>query len=121
MLRSLFNRSAHIQTRTQIRGISARELKERLDAGERPLLLDVRSSMEFQHDGHIPGSHLLPLPALGSRLDELPKDQTIVCVCRSGNRSRFACEQLAAAGFNDIINLNGGILSWRNMGRLSRK
>ena len=52
-------------------------------------------------------------------MNELPTDQPIVCICRSGNRSRFACEELAAAGFENVINLE-----WRHVwlanGRTSR-
>ncbi len=82
MFKTLFNRPA--ETLTRIENINAPELKKRLDAGEPIFLLDVRSSMEYQHDGHIPGSRLLPLNALNKRMDEIPADQTIVCVCRSG-------------------------------------
>jgi rhodanese-related sulfurtransferase len=96
--------------------ISAPELKRRLDAGEALYLLDVRSSDEYAHDGRIAGAHLLPLPALALRLDELPKDTPIVCVCRSGSRSGVAAEQLARKGFANVLNLAGGMLGWARAG-----
>lgn len=92
--------------------ISAPELRSRLDAGEAIFLLDVRSPVEFQYDGHIPGARLLPLQVLGQRLSELPRDQTIVCICRAGHRSLAACEQLVAAGFEDVVNLSDGMFGW---------
>jgi len=116
MFKSLLNRSPETQTLPAIENITASDLKERLDAGEPLFLLDVRSSMEYQFDGHISGSRLLPLNALRQRLHELPEDQTIVCICRSGNRSMFACEELAAAGFENVINLSGGMFSWQVSG-----
>ncbi len=96
--------------------ITAPELKRRLEAGEKLYLLDVRSSEEYTYDGRIAGSHLLPLPMLALRLDELPRDTPIVCVCRSGNRSGVAAEQLARQGFTEIINLAGGMIGWASAG-----
>lgn len=116
MFKSLLNRVPETQTLPAIENITAPELKKRLDAGEPIFLLDVRSSMEYQFDGHIHGSRLLPLNALRQRLNELPADQTIVCVCRSGNRSKFACEELAAAGFENVVNLSGGMFGWQMSG-----
>ncbi|MFV9503912.1 MAG: rhodanese-like domain-containing protein [Oscillochloridaceae bacterium umkhey_bin13] len=113
MFRALFGgQSATPPTAT----ITAPELKRRLDAGEKIYLLDVRSSEEYAHDGHIAGSHLLPLPMLSLRLEELPKDAPIVCVCRSGNRSGVAAEQLARQGFSDVINLTSGMMGWARAG-----
>lgn len=89
------------------------ELQQRLEAGEPITLIDVRTPGEYEHDGHIIGSRLLPLPVLQQRSNELPKDRPIVCICRSGHRSQIACEMLAAAGFSDLNNLAGGMLAWK--------
>lgn len=96
--------------------IDVHELKRRIDAGEQLFLLDVRSSDEYTHDGHIGGARLMPLPMLSLRLKELPKDATIVCVCRSGNRSSVACEQLLRQGFQQTLNLTGGMIAWQRAG-----
>jgi rhodanese-related sulfurtransferase len=112
MFRSLFGGPAA----TGPAAISAPELKQRLDAGERLYLLDVRSSEEYAHDGRIAGAYLLPLPMLALRLSELPQDTPIVCVCRSGNRSGVAAEQLARQGFANVLNLSGGMLGWQRAG-----
>ena len=113
MFKRVLNHIGRAGTLSTVRNISAAELRERLDNGETPYLLDVRSAVEFQYDGHIPGAHLLPLQALRQRLPELPQDQTIVCVCHSGQRSQAACEQLVAAGFQDVVNLSGGMIGWQ--------
>ncbi|NJN16021.1 MAG: rhodanese-like domain-containing protein [Oscillochloris sp.] len=101
--------------------IDVHELKRRIDGAEKLFLLDVRSSEEYNYDGHIAGSRLLPLPMLSMRLKELPKDTTIVCVCRSGNRSSVACEQLTRQGFNQPLNLTGGMIAWQRAGYPTRK
>ena len=116
MFKQLFNQQTQTDTIPRIQNINVVDLKKRLDAGENLFLLDVRSSMEYQYDGHISGSRLLPLNALRGRISELPADQPIVCICRSGNRSRFACEELAAAGFENVINLSGGMMGWQMAG-----
>lgn len=89
--------------------VSTQEVASRLDSN--PFILDVREVAEYQ-DGHIPGSHLIPLGTLGARLQDLPRDQEIIVVCRSGNRSGMASRQLIGAGFK-AVNMTGGMMSWR--------
>lgn len=96
--------------------ISVSDLKTRLDAGEALLVLDVRTPEEYAQDGHIAGSTLIPLQELPQRMDELQQDQAIACFCRSGNRSLTACDQLAQAGFTNLVNVDGGIGAWRAAG-----
>jgi rhodanese-related sulfurtransferase len=90
--------------------VSAAELNERLKNAKRPLVLDVRRPEEFR-TGHIIGAKLIPLGELGRRLNEIPKDKEIVCVCASGSRSRSATRMLLGAGYN-AINMNGGMMTW---------
>jgi rhodanese-related sulfurtransferase len=82
--------------------------------GRKPLLLDVRQPEEYR-EGHIPGATLIPLGDLASRMNDLPKDREIICVCRSGNRSGSATQRLRAAGYN-AVNLQGGMISWSRSG-----
>jgi rhodanese-related sulfurtransferase len=77
-------------------------------------LVDVRQPEEYQQ-GHINGAKLLPLNQLGKRMKELPAGREIVCICRSGNRSRSAARKLAAAGFS-AVNLRGGMIAWIRAG-----
>lgn len=67
--------------------------------GEGALLLDVRTPAEFA-TGAPSGAVNIPVQELASRLDELPRDRTLVAYCRSGVRSASAVEQLVAAGFD---------------------
>ena len=116
MFSSLFHRSGQTAVRPRVTHITVSELQPLLAGEKAPLLVDVRSPMEYQFEGHITGARLLPLPMLGQRLGELPADQPIVCVCRSGNRSQVACEILASAGFENVANLRGGMIAWQMAG-----
>jgi len=88
-------------------------LKAWLDAEEPFLLLDVRHPDEHEA-GRIEGAQLLPLPELEARLPELAdwKRRRIVVHCKLGGRSARACEILHAAGFEDVVALDGGITAW---------
>lgn len=90
--------------------ISAAEVGEKLKNGKRPLVVDVRQPHEYQ-GGHINGSKLIPLNELPRRLNDLPKDREIVCVCATGNRSRTATKMLLRQGYN-AVNMQGGMMSW---------
>lgn len=87
------------------------EVQEKIKNGKPPFLLDVREKSEIR-DGYISGAKLIPLAQLDRRMNELPKDREIVCVCRSGNRSRSAAKKLIAAGYS-ASNMRGGMLAWR--------
>jgi len=78
------------------------------------VLIDVRENDEYAA-GHIPEATLIPLGQLSSRLNEIPKDKTVVAVCRSGNRSGQATQLLRQAGF-DAHNMDGGMISWEQAG-----
>jgi adenylyltransferase/sulfurtransferase len=99
------------QTAVSIKETSVEGLKRRLDAGDDLLLLDVREPQEHQICA-IPGSTLIPLGDLSSRLAELEGRQDIVVHCKSGVRSAKAVKLLREAGFDDAANLKGGILAW---------
>jgi len=101
---------------TRVAGVNAAELAQLLESEDDLLLVDVRSPYEYEFDGHINGARLLPLQALMQRVDELPKNQQIVFVCRSGNRSQVACEQLSRMGYENIKNFDGGMIAWQMAG-----
>lgn len=82
--------------------------------GEGALLLDVREPHEWQA-GHAPKAKHIALGVVGHRMAELPKDRTIVTVCRSGRRSDVAAKQLRDAGFT-TKNLSGGMQAWQAAG-----
>ncbi len=78
-------------------------------------ILDVREPSEWAQF-HIPESTLIPLGELSNRLKEIPKDQDIVVVCRSGNRSAQGRDILLAAGFTNVTSMAGGVTEWRTQG-----
>ena len=81
---------------------------------EGTFVLDVRTQEEWD-EFHAPNTTLIPLDELASRVDELPKGQPIVVVCRSGNRSQEGRDILLSAGFN-ATSMNGGLNEWRDTG-----
>jgi rhodanese-related sulfurtransferase len=78
-------------------------------------MLDVREPYEW-NEAHIPGAILVPLGELENRLGELPQDQEIVVVCRSGNRSAVGRDILLAAGFQEVTSMAGGMNYWKAAG-----
>ncbi len=97
-------------TGTQVSAVSPSEAQKKLNQKPKPFLLDVRQPEEFR-SGHSPGAKLIPLGELHARLKELPRNQEIIVVCHSGNRSLSATRQLAGAGFQ-AVNLRGGMMAW---------
>ena len=88
--------------------VSAEEGRQRVENGA--LLLDVREADEWDA-GHAPEAVWMPLGEVQARVGELAPDRPIVCICRSGARSRAVAEALAGAGY-DIVNLDGGMRAW---------
>jgi adenylyltransferase/sulfurtransferase len=86
-------------------------LKKKMDAGETPLVLDVREPNEYQIN-RIEGSTLIPLGELPRRYQELPRDREIIAQCKMGGRSAKAMDFLKSVGFTNVKNLRGGILEW---------
>jgi NADPH-dependent 2,4-dienoyl-CoA reductase/sulfur reductase-like enzyme/rhodanese-related sulfurtransferase len=86
-------------------------VKNYLEQGENILLLDVRSPAEHE-EVRIPGAQLVPLGALRSRLDELPRHKPIVTFCKLSLRAYEAALILKSAGFDKVKYMEGGILGW---------
>ncbi|MBV9774076.1 MAG: MBL fold metallo-hydrolase [Gemmatimonadetes bacterium] len=95
--------------------IDPAELEERLLTGEVEVL-DVRNPSEYAA-GHLPGSRSLPLGRLVERLDEVPRDRTLVVHCQSGARAGVAIGVLQAAGIRGIVHLAGDFAEWKRSGR----
>lgn len=79
---------------------------------EGAFILDVRTPEEWA-DFHIPGSTLIPVDELESRVNEVPRDQQVVVVCRSGNRSAVGRDILKQANFESVTSMAGGLNAWR--------
>ena len=91
----------------QVRVTDLAALLASLDAGTRPVLLDVREPWEFEL-ASIEGSELIPISQLEARFTELDPDAETVVICHHGNRSRAAAEHFIKEGFTNVYNLAGG-------------
>ena len=78
-------------------------------------LLDIREDDEWTA-GHAPDAVHVRLRELGGRADELPRDREVYVICRSGIRSAYAAQALAAGGLN-TINVADGMTGWAVAGR----
>jgi len=94
--------------------IDVSELKKKLDAGGPCNLVDVREPLE--HDEYNIGGILLPLGDIRmgntESIDHM-KNEEVFLYCRSGNRSGQAALILETLGFTNVVNVTGGMLSWR--------
>jgi len=91
--------------------ISVRELKTKMDMKEVLTLIDVREPYEYEI-ARIDGSRLIPLGELESHVSDLPRTGALVLQCHSGGRSEHAVRILQEAGFENALNLVGGIDAW---------
>jgi rhodanese-related sulfurtransferase len=103
------------------RRATALQVTQMLNRGK-TTVLDVRSADEFA-TGHLRDAKNIPLADLPNRIGELEKskNRTVVVVCQSGVRADKAVRQLAAAGFEDVYSLEGGVTAWKAAGLPSTK
>ena len=95
-----------------MREFDAQQLEHYLkDCGPRPFLLDVRQPWEYDVC-HIAGSQLIPMGQIPAEVDTLDKNRETVVICHHGIRSRQIGYYLEQAGFDNIINLKGGVDAW---------
>ena len=109
----VFQQNGSAATATFPREISVSEAASMRDAGA--FILDVRQPEEW-NEVHIPGATLIPLGELASRVNEVPTDQEVVVVCRSGNRSQQGRDILLQAGFEQVASMAGGMNQWSAAG-----
>lgn len=99
-----------IATMETLRTITPEQLQALKDEGQSVYLIDVRTPVEFR-EVHVKDARNIPLDRLNPQeiLAEINGScQSLYVICRSGNRSRQACERLLAAGVTNIINVDGG-------------
>jgi rhodanese-related sulfurtransferase len=87
------------------------EIRKRLDQGEVLNIIDVREAEEVAA-GMIPGAKHIPLGDLPVRHSEIPVQDEIILVCRSGGRSSKAYDFLTTQGYKGLKNMTGGMLEW---------
>ena len=86
-------------------------VKDRSDV----FVIDVREQFEYD-EGHIPGVTLIPMGEVADRLAEIPTDKEVIVTCRSGNRSGQVTDFLRQQGFDNVHNMEGGIVAWEAAG-----
>ena len=92
--------------------ITVEELKAKIDNNEDFQLIDVRETFEYE-TSNIDGENI-PLAEVILEQDKIAKDKPVVVHCRSGKRSAQAILLLEREGFDNLANLQGGILAWRD-------
>lgn len=102
-----------------IKSMDVTELKERIEGGDDYILVDCREINEW-NEGHIPTALFIPLSEFQAEwkkhLTDADKNKEIILQCRSGRRSLSAAQILLSEGFENLNNLDGGILDWQDRG-----
>ena len=107
---SIFKNPQQNPNHTTVMDVPVEEVQEAKDS---LYLVDVRRPDELTGElGHIQGVQHIVLDELPQKIDELPKDKTIVFVCRSGARSGHATEFAKESGFSEVYNMLGGMIAW---------
>ena len=91
--------------------ITVEELKRKIDAGEDFQLIDVREPFEYEVSNL--GGENIPLSGIMIESDKIATDKPVIVQCRSGKRSAAAIMQFQTLGFDNLYNLEGGILAWK--------
>ncbi len=103
-------------TKTQIEELSPAEAKSEIDAGG-VTLVDTREPHEYE-EAHIEGGRLVPPGLLRDEIASVVPDQSqrVILYCRSGNRSGKAAQEMSELGYENVANVDGGILAWQEQG-----
>ena len=95
----------------KIREVNVLEIKSRFDANENLTIIDIRELDELEICKIEKTIHI-PMMEIPNHISEFDKDDELIILCRSGSRSARVCHFLEQKGFNNVKNLNGGILEW---------
>ena len=99
-----------------IGNMTVEELNNKLDNSESIRLIDCREQGEWD-EAHIEKAEFMPLSNFADEMSKLEnKEETLILQCRSGKRSLQACMMLQGEGFENLYNLEGGILAWIDSG-----
>ena len=90
--------------------ISVSELKKRIDSNDRIQVIDIRESNEYEYCNI--GAQHIPMGEIMMNLDKISRDKDVIIHCKSGGRSSAMVQALEVRGYNNVINLTGGILAW---------
>ncbi|CAH0346808.1 rhodanese-like domain-containing protein [Bacillus sp. CECT 9360] len=94
----------------EIKTITTDELEEKLEAGEKLELVDVREDEEVEY-GMIEGAKHIRMGTIPENLDYFDKDKEYIFICRSGSRSMNVCHYMQEQGYK-VRNMVGGMMNW---------
>lgn len=90
--------------------ITVQELKAKKESGEDFQLIDVREP--YEHEIAEIGGILIPMGEILENVNQIRTDVPVIVHCRSGKRSAAVINELEKQGFDNLYNLDGGILAW---------
>lgn len=91
--------------------ITPQTVKARLEAGEALLIIDVRQAWELNRSRLAQAVHI-PMDDIPDSLDRIPQDTPVVIMCHHGTRSAQVTQWLRAQGYQNVLNMEGGIDGW---------
>ena len=96
-----------------VKDIDVKELKERIESGEKLVIIDVREPYEYEE--YNIGAKNIPLGTIPQQIADLQeyKDEEVIVHCRSGSRSAAAKNFMMSNGFSNVRNLTGGMEAWK--------
>ena len=100
---------------TKAPSISAAELQARRESGAAPVVIDVRTPEEYA-SGHIPGAVNVPFDQVARRIAEIDAPHGVALYCMVGPRARRGESALIAAGYEQVLHLEGGLAAWQAAG-----
>jgi len=95
--------------------IAAAELDSRRVSGTAPVVIDVRTSEEYQA-GHVPGALNIPFDQVAERISGIDAPHGVALYCMVGPRARKGEAALLAAGYTTVLHLEGGLAAWQEAG-----
>ena len=103
--------------RKRIGEVSVDDIKDKLDSGEKFLLVDVREESEYAKD-HLPGAIHLGKGVIERDIETRVPDlnSAVVLYCGGGFRSALAADNLQKMGYTNVLSMDGGVRGWREKG-----
>ncbi len=95
--------------------IEPSQLQARLESGEAPVVIDVRTPEEYAA-GHIPGAQNIPFDQVAERISEVDAPHGVALYCMVGPRARKGEAALLASGYETVLHIEGGLAGWEASG-----
>ncbi len=100
--------------KSRVKETTVDQIKQRLDRGEKFLLVDVREESEFAKD-HLPGAVHMGKGVIERDIETRVPDMNtpMVLYCGGGFRSALAADNLQKMGYTNVLSMDGGVRGWR--------